>query len=87
MASADASADFVVCSVYTNRKNRRGQQFICRRPLRIIFRPHPSQNLRIFRWGQGDATPLLSEVKVVKLATFTFATIATIATMTLVVSF
>ena len=37
--------------------------------------------------GTGDATRLLFEVKVVKLATFTFATTATIATVTLVVSF
>ena len=61
-ASADASAGFAVCGVDTNRKNRRGQQLICRRLLRIIFCPHPSQTLRIFRWGRGcNASPFQSE--------------------------
>ena len=54
-ASAEASAGFAPCSVDTNRKNRRGQQFICRHFLRIIFCPHPSQTLRIFSMGTRDA--------------------------------
>ena len=58
-ASAEASAGFAVCSVYTNRKNRRGQQLICRQLLRIIFCPHPSQTLRIFRWGRGTRKVVL----------------------------
>ncbi|CAN4037068.1 50S ribosomal protein L14e, partial [Dysosmobacter welbionis] len=58
-ASAEASAGFAACSVDTNRKNRRGQQLICRCPLRIIFCPHPSQTLRIFRWGRGKRKVVL----------------------------
>ena len=58
-ASAEASAGFAVCSVDTNRKNRRGQQLICRQPLRIISCPHPSQTLRIFRWGRGTRKVVL----------------------------
>ncbi len=58
-ASADAAAGFTVCSVYTNRKNRRGQQLICRQPLLIISCPHPSQTLRIFRWGRGKRKVVL----------------------------
>ena len=58
-ASAEASAGFAACSVDTNRKNRRGQQLICRRPLRIIFCPQPSQTLRIFRWGRGTRKVVL----------------------------
>ena len=58
-ASAEASAGFAVCSVYTNRKNRHGQQLICRQLLRIVFCPHPSQTLRIFRWGRGTRKVVL----------------------------
>ena len=43
-------------------KNDVGKQLICRHPLRIIFCPHPSQTLRIFRWGRGcNASPFRSE--------------------------
>ena len=59
-ASAEASAGFAVCSVCTNRKNRRGQQLICRQLLRIIFCPHPSQPLRIIRWGRRPRKVVLS---------------------------
>ena len=76
-ASADASAGFAVCSVCTNRKNRRGQQLICRRPLRIIFCPQPSQTLRIFRWDGGRERPCCRPSS---------ATVATIATVGLTVS-
>ena len=76
-ASAEVSAGFAVCSVDTNRKNRRGQQLICRQPLLIISCPHPSQTLRIFRWGRGRGR---------SCCRLPSATVATIATVVLAVS-
>lgn len=58
-ASEEASAGFAVCSEDTNRKNRRGQQLICRQAPLIISCPHPSQTLRIFRWGRGTRKVVL----------------------------
>ena len=77
-ASADASAGFAACSVDTNRKNRRGQQLICRHSLRIISCPHPSQLCGFFDGdgGRGRSCCRLSS-----------ATVATIATVVSEVSF
>ena len=50
---------------------------ICRQLLRIIFCPHPSQTLRIFRWGRGRGR---------SCCRLSSATVATIATVVLTVS-